>query len=64
MYIPKYFKVIAIDEIEEFISKHSFGTLVTTKKNRPIATHLPFYLEKDVDGHSYLTGHMAYGNPQ
>jgi transcriptional regulator len=64
MYIPKYFQVTAIDEIEEFISENSFGTLVTTKKSRPIATHLPLYLEKDVDGDSYMTGHMAYGNPQ
>jgi transcriptional regulator len=64
MYIPKYFKVTAIDEIEEFIWKNSFGTLVTTKKSKPIATHLPLYLKKDVDGHYYLTGHMAYGNPQ
>lgn len=64
MYIPKYFKVTAIDEIAEFISKNSFGTLVTTKKNRPIATHLPLFLEKDTDEHYYITGHMAYGNPQ
>lgn len=64
MYIPKYFKVTAIDEIAEFISKNSFGTLVTTKKSRPIATHLPLFLEKDTDEHYYITGHMAYGNPQ
>ncbi|MXQ55248.1 FMN-binding negative transcriptional regulator [Shimazuella alba] len=64
MYIPKHFKVTAIDEIEEFITKYSFGTLVTTKKSRPIATHLPLYLEKDVDGHYYMTGHLAFGNPQ
>ncbi|KMY53831.1 protease [Bacillus sp. FJAT-27231] len=65
MYIPKYFKETSMDEIEEFIQKHSFGTLVTTKQGRPIATHIPLYLEKDVDeGNYYITGHMAYGNPQ
>jgi transcriptional regulator len=64
MYVPKYFKVTVIDEIEEFISENSFGTLVTTKKSKPIATHLPLYLEKEVDGHYHITGHMAYGNSQ
>ncbi|PAQ15523.1 protease [Bacillaceae bacterium SAOS 7] len=63
MYIPKYFKVTSIDEIEEFIQKHSFGTLVTAKQGRPIATHLPFGLTKKGDDY-YITGHMAYGNPQ
>ncbi|MGM7635042.1 FMN-binding negative transcriptional regulator [Bacillus sp. Hm123] len=63
MYIPKYFKVTSIHEIEEFIQKYSFGTLVTTKQGRPIATHLPFGLTKKGEDY-YITGHMAYGNPQ
>ncbi|MGD6942581.1 FMN-binding negative transcriptional regulator [Cytobacillus gottheilii] len=62
MYIPKYFKVTNEDEIREFIQLNSFGTLVTTKKGRPIATHLPMQLvQKEA---LYITGHMAYGNPQ
>ncbi|TWT01898.1 FMN-binding negative transcriptional regulator [Planomicrobium sp. CPCC 101079] len=63
MYIPKHFKVVNIDEVQEFIQTHSFGTLVTTKKGRPIATHLPLQLVKE-DDVFYITGHMAYGNPQ
>lgn len=63
MYIPKHFKVTNVEEIQEFIQTHSFGTLVTTKKGRPIATHLPLQLVKEEDSH-YITGHMAYGNPQ
>ena len=63
MYIPKYFKVTNVDEIREFIQMNSFGTLITTKKGKPIATHLPLQLIKDGDAY-YITGHMAYGNPQ
>jgi transcriptional regulator len=63
MYIPKYFKVTNFDEIREFIQMNSFGTLITTKKGKPIATHLPLQLIKEEDAY-YITGHMAYGNPQ
>lgn len=63
MYIPKYFKVTNVDEIWDFVQKNSFGTIVTTKKEKPIATHLPFRLAKKGDDY-FITGHMAYGNPQ
>jgi transcriptional regulator len=63
MYIPKYFKVTNVDEISGFIQKNSFGTIVTTEQGKPIATHLPFGLKKNEDDY-YITGHMAYGNPQ
>lgn len=63
MYIPKYFKITDIDEIREFVHANSFGTIVTTKKGKPIATHLPLELSKKGDDY-YITGHMAYGNPQ
>lgn len=63
MYIPKQFKVNDFDEVREFLRQHAFGTLVTTRKGRPIATHLPFQFTKEQEDY-YLTGHMAYGNPQ
>ncbi|MFJ5763860.1 FMN-binding negative transcriptional regulator [Lysinibacillus sp. NPDC093210] len=63
MYIPKYYKVSDVNEIEEFIQMNAFATLVTTKQGKPIATHLPLMFNKK-DGDYYLTGHMAYGNPQ
>ena len=63
MYIPKYYKINDFEEIREFIQHNSFGTLVTTKGSRPIATHLPLQLRKDGEDY-YITGHMAYGNPQ
>lgn len=63
MYIPRYYKVTNADEIWEFVQSNSFGTIVTVKQGRPIATHLPLQLIKEGDA-CYLTGHMAYGNPQ
>lgn len=63
MYIPKYYKVTNADEIWDFVQKNSFGTIVTTKQGKPIATHLPLQLVKEGESY-YLTGHMAYGNPQ
>jgi transcriptional regulator len=63
MYIPNYFKVTNVDEIWDFVQKNSFGSIVTTEQGKPIATHLPLRLTKKGDDY-YLTGHMAYGNPQ
>jgi len=63
MYIPKYFKVTNVDEIWDFVQTNSFGTIVTTEQGKPIATHLPMQLIKEGDTY-YITGHMAYGNPQ
>ncbi|ALS76358.1 protease [Planococcus rifietoensis] len=63
MYIPKYYKVNDPEEIRAFIQANAFGTLVTTRKDRPIATHLPLQLKKEGEDY-YLTGHFAYGNPQ
>lgn len=63
MFIPKYFKVTDMDEVKEFIQANSFGTIVTTKQGKPIATHLPMQLIKE-DENYYITGHMAYGNQQ
>jgi transcriptional regulator len=63
MYIPKYFTVKNVDEIWDFVQKYSFGTIVTTKQGKPIATHLPLGLNKKGDEY-YITGHLAFGNPQ
>lgn len=63
MYIPKYYKISDFEEIREFVQHNSFGTLVTTQKGRPIATHVPLQLVKEGQNH-YVTGHLAYGNPQ
>lgn len=63
MYIPKYYKVNNVDEIYDFIQQNAFGTIVTTEQGKPIATHLPLGFTKEGDDY-YITGHMAYANPQ
>ncbi|MFJ8066877.1 FMN-binding negative transcriptional regulator [Psychrobacillus sp. NPDC096426] len=63
MFIPKFFNITDVDEIREFVQQNSFGTIVTTKHGKPIATHLPLMFHKNGDQH-FITGHMAYGNPQ
>lgn len=63
MYIPKYFKVTDFNEITEFVSENSFGTIVTTNNGKPIATHIPLEFSKEGEDY-FITGHMAYGNPQ
>lgn len=63
MFIPKYFQVNDIEEVLSFMREHSFVTIVTTKKGKPIATHVPVQLVKEGADY-YMTGHVAYGNPQ
>ncbi|GGC77641.1 protease synthase and sporulation protein PAI 2 [Thalassobacillus devorans] len=63
MYIPNHYELTDFVEIRDFIEKHSFGTLVTTDEGKPLATHLPLELDKRGDDY-YLTGHLAYRNPQ
>ncbi len=63
MFIPNYFKVSDIDEIVDFVREHPFGIVVTTENGQPVATHLPMQLRK-IEGEYYITGHVAYANPQ
>lgn len=63
MFIPKHFKVTDLEEIREFIQKKAFGTMVTTKEGKPIATHLPLELHQQGEDY-FITGHLAYANPQ
>ncbi len=62
MFIPKYYKITDMKEINEFINMNSFATIVAISKGRPIASHVPLLLNQDQDDY-YLTGHLAYGNP-
>ncbi|MEQ6356473.1 FMN-binding negative transcriptional regulator [Lysinibacillus sp. M3] len=62
MYIPKYYIKTDLEEIKEFIKDNSFATIVSIRKGKPIAAHVPLLLNKIKDEY-YLTGHCAYGNP-
>lgn len=63
MYTPRLFKVTDMKEILNFVQENSFGTIVTTDEGKPIATHLPFILNK-IDDDYYFSSHFAYGNLQ
>ena len=42
MYIPKINLFKDRDEIVAFMKQFSFGTIITSRDNLPIGTHLPF----------------------
>lgn len=63
MYIPKRFKVKDEKEIWSFLKQHTFATLVTTDKGRPVATHIPVMVNREGE-EIVVSGHLAYGNRQ
>ncbi|SDJ62651.1 FMN-binding negative transcriptional regulator [Salimicrobium halophilum] len=63
MYIPKQFEVTDMEEIKAFIQAYPFGTIVTTREGRQLATHVPLEMNEE-KGSYYMTGHLAYANPQ
>jgi transcriptional regulator len=61
MYIPKINLTTNKDEILAFMKQFSFATIITSKNNFPVATHLPFVVTaKDDD--VILTSHFAKAN--
>ena len=63
MYIPKHFLTTDREEIVSFIKQYSFGTIINTKNNYPIATHLPFLVSVK-DESVILSAHFAKANSQ
>lgn len=63
MYIPKHFKMTDFDKVINFIKTYNFGILVSVNESIPIATHLPFLLEKRAENWFLIT-HLAISNPQ
>lgn len=63
MYIPKHFLNTNEEEVIAFMQKYSFGIIVTSEDNRPIATHLPFLVQKNENG-IFISSHFAKANPQ
>ncbi len=64
MYVPNEFaerdRAVLLDWIEAW----SFGSLVTAEGGVPVATHLPFLLDRDRGPNGTLYAHMARANPQ
>jgi len=61
MYIPKHFEVLEREEILKFLEANPFGQLISTIDGKLFSTHLPFFLDDDIDS---LICHVAIGNPQ
>ena len=63
MYIPKLFKMDDYAEIFDFIHQNSFGILIISENNIPIATHIPIELEFMGENEPILRGHVSKANP-
>ena len=47
MYTPKHYKNENINDAIAFIERFNFGVMISTKSDKPIATHLPFVVSKN-----------------
>jgi transcriptional regulator len=63
MYIAEINLVTDQQEITDFITKYSFGTIVTAVENTAHASHLPFVVYQR-NGKTILTAHFAKANAQ
>lgn len=63
MYTPSYYNEKDRSTLIEFMQAHNFATLVSSSNNMPIASHLPFIVDK-ADEKIILTSHIARANPQ
>jgi transcriptional regulator len=63
MYIPPYYREEDEHKLLDFMRAHNFANLVSSVNNVPLATHLPFVIEKRED-RIVLVSHMAKANPQ
>lgn len=63
MYIPKINAETNSEEIIAFMKQFSFATIITSKDNLPIASHLPFLITKEEDN-LILISHFAKANEQ
>ena len=63
MYIPKFNTFPNKQEVISFMRKYSFGTIITSVNNLPVATHLPFLVDES-DDQIIISSHFAKANPQ
>lgn len=60
MYIPNQYQMTDEAEKISFMKRFNFATIITSKENKPIATHLPFVIES---GESVvLSAHFSKAN--
>ena len=60
LYCPPHMAFANKNTLHDFITQHSFGTLVSTPF---FCSHLPWLLQRDEGEHGVLYGHLAWQNP-
>lgn len=63
MYTPAAFAVDDLPTLHDFIHGHGFATLIS-QGEEPVASHLPFLLDRQAASKGRLHSHMARANPQ
>lgn len=63
MYVPVAFAARETDALHALIEAHAFATLVSVGPDGPIATHLPFLLDRERGPNGTLVAHLARANP-
>jgi transcriptional regulator len=61
MYVPEHFKVVDEHEIEAFVRKHDFATIVTPSQTGMMLTHLPVLVRREASG-LVIAGHVSRAN--
>jgi len=64
MYIPSHFVEADLPTLFDFIEQHLFGLLISQHDGLPVATHLPFLLDRTAGERGVLSAHVARQNPQ
>lgn len=65
MYIPAHFAESDNGVLHDLIDDYDFGILVSVDEaGAPVATHIPFVLDRASGDNGTLQAHLARGNPQ
>jgi len=64
MYVPSIHKPDETEDVYQFIAQHGFATLIGNFDNKPIASHIPMYVDQKEDGTYSLLSHIAKANIQ
>ncbi|MBK9730955.1 MAG: FMN-binding negative transcriptional regulator [Chitinophagaceae bacterium] len=64
MYVPKLYRNTNFPEIEQFLQKNSFASLISVHEGKPWTTHIPLELQTNEKDERVLWGHLSRANPQ
>jgi transcriptional regulator len=62
MYVPEAFKVVDEGEIQAFIQRYAFATIVSSPTTGLVVTHVPVVVRHETTG-LVVVGHVARANP-